>query len=444
MASIVGCRLTSRGVLRLSGRDARTLLQSLVTADVAVGAGAAAPTPPPLVVSALLNRRGRVAFDAFVATPVRDGDGDDPTALYMDVAAARAADAVAHLRRHRVRARVAVEDVSASVGVYVAAGACGGDDALSLLTARPAGAGEAVAVDPRLPALGVRAVATMDAPPLVRGIVPDGSGGGGGGDGGGGRGAGPPPSAFAVPLMDSETAWTLLRMLHGVPEGAADFPPPRDGAAPATAGDGAAATGAASADAGRLPLEMGLDRLGAISFSKGCYLGQELTARSYHTGVTRRRLAPLLLLPPSLTTGVPAAALDADLRAAMAEAAAAAAAEAARPPRPNPGGAAMAVAMVGAPPPPPPRGGPTGSAPPSSTRSSRWTARGRPWTWTPSTRRPPWALAGGCLTGLSMTCATQRAPTPTAAASLPPAAHSRRTCSPPASTTCTCAAGGRL
>lgn len=329
MASIVGCRLTSRGVLRLSGRDARTLLQSLVTADVAVGAGAAAPTPPPLVVSALLNRRGRVAFDAFVATPVRDGDGDDPTALYMDVAAARAADAVAHLRRHRVRARVAVEDVSASVGVYVAAGACGGDDALSLLTARPAGAGEAVAVDPRLPALGVRAVATMDAPPLVRGIVPDGSGGGGGGDGGGGRGAGPPPSAFAVPLMDSETAWTLLRMLHGVPEGAADFPPPRDGAAPATAGDGAAATGAASADAGRLPLEMGLDRLGAISFSKGCYLGQELTARSYHTGVTRRRLAPLLLLPPSLTTGVPAAALDADLRAAMAEAAAAAAAEAA-------------------------------------------------------------------------------------------------------------------
>ncbi|GAB0497352.1 hypothetical protein MMPV_008684 [Pyropia vietnamensis] len=333
MAVIVGCRLASRGVLRLSGRDARSLLQSLVTADVALSTAPVAP-PPPLVAAAFLNRRGRVAFDAFVVTPVRgvDGDGDDvdPTALYLDVAAARAADAVAHLRRHRVRARVAVEDVSASVGVYVAAGGDGGGggsgdhDALSLLTARPARVGEAVGVDPRLPDLGVRAVATVAAPSLVRRIVPNGCSGGGVSTE---QPHSPVPlSVPTPPPMDAFTAWTLLRMIHGVPEGAADFPPPRDAAASAAAGT--AATGVGAADTGRLPLEMGLDLLGAISFAKGCYLGQELTARSHHTGVTRRRLAPLLLLPRSLTAGVSPAALDADLRVAVAEATAAAAAAA--------------------------------------------------------------------------------------------------------------------
>ena len=32
-----------------------------------------------------------------------------------------------------------------------------------------------------------------------------------------------------------------------------------------------------------------------ISFSKGCYLGQELTARSHFTGVIRKRLVPIIL-----------------------------------------------------------------------------------------------------------------------------------------------------
>ena len=41
------------------------------------------------------------------------------------------------------------------------------------------------------------------------------------------------------------------------------------------------------------PLESNGDYLNAISFFKGCYVGQELTARTYHTGVTRKRLMPL-------------------------------------------------------------------------------------------------------------------------------------------------------
>jgi transferase CAF17, mitochondrial len=36
-----------------------------------------------------------------------------------------------------------------------------------------------------------------------------------------------------------------------------------------------------------------------VDFRKGCYVGQELTVRTYHTGVVRKRILPVLLHPPS-------------------------------------------------------------------------------------------------------------------------------------------------
>ena len=41
-----------------------------------------------------------------------------------------------------------------------------------------------------------------------------------------------------------------------------------------------------------IPFAYNLDGLNAISFDKGCYLGQELIARTHYTGVVRRRLIP--------------------------------------------------------------------------------------------------------------------------------------------------------
>lgn len=44
-----------------------------------------------------------------------------------------------------------------------------------------------------------------------------------------------------------------------------------------------------------LPQESNIDLLGGIDFRKGCYLGQELTIRTHHTGVVRKRILPVQL-----------------------------------------------------------------------------------------------------------------------------------------------------
>lgn len=45
----------------------------------------------------------------------------------------------------------------------------------------------------------------------------------------------------------------------------------------------------------RIPLECNLDLLNYISFNKGCYIGQELTARTKFKGLVRKRLVPFIV-----------------------------------------------------------------------------------------------------------------------------------------------------
>jgi transferase CAF17, mitochondrial len=47
-----------------------------------------------------------------------------------------------------------------------------------------------------------------------------------------------------------------------------------------------------------LPQESNIDFMGGIDYKKGCYVGQELTIRTHHTGVIRKRILPLVIYLP--------------------------------------------------------------------------------------------------------------------------------------------------
>ena len=42
-----------------------------------------------------------------------------------------------------------------------------------------------------------------------------------------------------------------------------------------------------------MPLEVGFDELNGVDFEKGCYVGQEVTARMKHRNLVKRRLFPI-------------------------------------------------------------------------------------------------------------------------------------------------------
>lgn len=52
-----------------------------------------------------------------------------------------------------------------------------------------------------------------------------------------------------------------------------------------------------------IPLEYNIDALHGISFTKGCYVGQELMARTHFKGVVRKRLMPVSIVGESLPVG---------------------------------------------------------------------------------------------------------------------------------------------
>ncbi len=54
-----------------------------------------------------------------------------------------------------------------------------------------------------------------------------------------------------------------------------------------------------------LLLEAGFDELSGVDWEKGCYMGQELTARTKYRGLIKRRLLPVKLERPGIPAGTP-------------------------------------------------------------------------------------------------------------------------------------------
>ncbi len=66
-------------------------------------------------------------------------------------------------------------------------------------------------------------------------------------------------------------------------------------------------------------LEAGFDELHGISWTKGCYMGQELTARTRYRGLLKRRLVPVEVAGPLPPRGTPILAAQGDGTAEVGE-----------------------------------------------------------------------------------------------------------------------------
>lgn len=179
--------------------------------------------------AALLTPQGRFQNDMFVA------DGGDGT-LLLETERERAATLAKKLSLYKLRSKVTVEDRAAALEVAVAYG----PDAPSLLPI----AGAIGFVDPRLPELGLRVIAPAGtAASLLQA-----------------------KGFLAAPLQ----SYDELRLRLGVPDGSRDLVVDK-----------------------ALLLENGFDELNGVDWQKGCYMGQELTARTKYRALIRKRLFPV-------------------------------------------------------------------------------------------------------------------------------------------------------
>jgi folate-binding protein YgfZ len=223
-------RLSERGVLAVAGTDRVSFLQGLVSNDVA------AVAPGRAVWAALLTPQGKWLADFFI---LADGDR-----LLLDCERRQTEMLLQRLRRYRLRAAVALSDLSESLLVYAA---WAGQPTV------PAGA--IAAPDPRLPDAGWRV------------LSPDN-----------------------LPVDATEDEWDAHRLALGLPDGSRDL----------------------EADKTVL-LEAGFDELGGVSWSKGCYMGQELTARTKYRGLIKRRLVPVAVAGAAPPPGTPVLAHGAEV-----------------------------------------------------------------------------------------------------------------------------------
>jgi len=238
--------LTDRALIRIEGTDTQALLQGLVTQDLEL------LNQTPAVYAMMLNLQGRVLYDVLIYNVSSPRSEIQKYLLECD--AAVAPDVVSHLKKYKLRKSCDIVDVS---DVYEVSSVRPTTERMTGLSSLPRKSEFAEAIDPiltacrdpRLKDVGWR---------LISGKGFDVSEALGGG-------------AISRPLIE----YREQRYKLGVAEGINDLEPGKT-----------------------FPLESNLVFLNGVSFSKGCYLGQELTARTHHTGVIRKRIMPLILSAP--------------------------------------------------------------------------------------------------------------------------------------------------
>jgi folate-binding protein YgfZ len=241
MATRYSTPLPWRGVVSVSGPDSRSLLQGLVTQDVALADGRQ------VCWGAFLTPQGRFLHDLFILQSL---DGE-PDSLLLETDGAHRDDLVQRLTRYRLRARCEITSLADTWRVHALWGS-GAAAALAVGDtpgAATAAFGGVLWRDPRHPSLGLRALlpANFDPTDLVE---------------------------AGFDRVES-SVWDQQRIALGVPDGHRDLLAERS-----------------------LPMETGFDGLNGLSWTKGCYVGQELTARMHYRALVKRRLVPVRIDGP--------------------------------------------------------------------------------------------------------------------------------------------------
>jgi folate-binding protein YgfZ len=231
--------LADRGVVRVDGSDAEKLLQGIVTSDVELLA------KQPAIHAALLTPQGKILFEFFVA---RDGDG-----FVLETAKDQAAGLARRLTMYKLRAKVDIEDVSEHWDVW----ASWGSDSIEGPWMSEA---EAPKEDLQITDMDFMESITFRDPRFwdvgSRWIVYR-------------RLRTPLRNLLLADSMDAAEAddYHAYRISLGVPEGGKDY----------VLGD-------------TFPHEANMDLLNGVSFSKGCFVGQEVVSRMQHRGTARKRI----------------------------------------------------------------------------------------------------------------------------------------------------------
>eukprot|EP00871_Galdieria_phlegrea_P003515 jgi/Galph1/4164/GphlegSOOS_G2859.1 len=223
--------LRNRFMLKVTGKDAVKFLQGLVTQNVETLVQRQTSLNN-LGYTAFLNKRGRLINEGFLLSLGSEGDN-----WLLDVHPSTGPELLKHLTVFRLRSKVDLQNVTNLFQVWAAPGFQNTEQLQADFETESTIFGS---VDPRLSRLGLRLYLSSD-------------------------------SKYRGNEEQDERVYHLLKMVNGIPEGSVDY------------------TFLQS-----LPFEANLDYLNGISFHKGCYLGQETTARVNYTGVVRKRLAPVV------------------------------------------------------------------------------------------------------------------------------------------------------
>ena len=200
--------------------------------------------PGHAVYAALLTPQGKYLHDFFISEAVT---GEGAETFLLDCELGGIAALQKRLSMYKLRADVGLEDRSGDFTVAAIFGERSVETTLE---------GIAVYADPRLAKAGVRCILTKaDAKSILE-------------------------TAGFTPAEPVD--YDRLRLTLGLPDATRDLIPEKS-----------------------LLLENGFDELNGIDWDKGCYMGQELTARTKYRGLVKKRLMPVTFADPPPEPGTP-------------------------------------------------------------------------------------------------------------------------------------------